>query len=248
MPLSVPQYIQAAGINSSILHYEWDEWNVKKYYTTVDEELLERLSILSYRAKVAMTIASAEWVVARFDALSNDKTPRQYLEAAWAGNIDLRYARYIETNDDEWRGPVRGPLNMTISIVVDALFCKDESAEPAENPAWMCALAEHVIPAKEPFWHWRDRCLDRLQALYTAREDKDDLFDEDQALGGIVPREVFDPEKDSEPDRSAQLANLYLQGLEVHANPFLRSPQELLEEGFEGVPYTYPADRMTNES
>jgi hypothetical protein len=241
MALATPPYIRRAGISSDLLKYRWDEWNVKSHYTNVDHELFDRLCNITHRAKVAMTIAAAEWIVARFDAVSKDAMPRQYLEAAWAGNVDQRYARYIETNDDEWRGPVRGPLNMAITIVADSLFCADESEEPAENPAWMCTLAEHVLPAREGFDLWRHQCVERLERFYSAEESDEEPPENDEDAGDFggdpVPCEVFDPEFEFTPAATRDLTDRYLRSLDYSQNHFLRSPAEMAERGFTGTPY-----------
>lgn len=255
MSLLQPRYIAAARIADAHADYPWDEWNVKDAYLPPDEELLERYGDLTHRAQVAMTVATAEWIVFRFNNLSSDPMPMQYLEAAWAANVDLAYGTYIETDDDDWRGPVRGPLNVAISIVVDALFCADQTDDPAENPAWMSKLAERVLPehAQASFKAWRLACLERLEKYYSdpladesldADDDLDeidDLFAERTDQGGPpVPREAFDPTFDFKPERVTQLIGDYLAALDPSKNEFLQSADQMREQGFVGTPYTYP--------
>ena len=239
MMLLKPKYIKDAKISNNIIRYTWDEWNVKDIYIPADEEMVKRLSGLSHRAIVALTIASAEWGVFRFENLSNDMLPLQYLEAAWAANIDLAYAEYMETQDDGWRGPVRGPLNIAIAIVIDVLFYGDESANPAENPAWMSNLVEHVLADPIQFRNWREICIQRLKKLYPApKEDDNDLFEDEDTGGVFVPREVFDPEFDFEIEKAEELLKKFLSSLDYISNPFLRIPEEMIEIGFEGTPYS----------
>lgn len=248
MSLGRPEYISAAQIADTDPDYPWDEWKVRDTYEPVDEELLDRFGVLTQAARVAMTIATAEWAVFRFENLSDDPVPLQYLESAWAANIDRAYGTYVETDDDEWRGPIRGPLNMTITIVVDALFCADQSEDTAENPAWMSKLAERVLPARAlpAFRTWRTACLERLERYYSLPETgQDEDRDEFEGLFASeekefpVPREVFDPTFDFRPELTEVLLNNYLAGLKPQDNEFLQSPEAMREAGFEGTPYRY---------
>jgi hypothetical protein len=238
VPLLKPEYIRAANIATPDLRYRWDEWNVKEAYMPADPELLDRLKVLTRRANIALTIASAEWVIFRFEDLSTDPMPFQYLEAAWAGNVDLAYAKYIETNDDEWRGPVRGPLNMALTLVIDALFLEDENPNPAANAAWISNLAERVLPDKTDFRTWREASVERLEISYVALKDVDsDLFEDLDTKGPYVPREMFDPEYQFKPDQASKLISGFLAGLDYRKNPFLRSSEEMRKLGFRGTPY-----------
>jgi hypothetical protein len=235
--LSKPHYIAAAPIADAKAEYPWDEWHVEEAYTPPDEELLERYGALTHRAQIAMTIATAEWVVFRFEKLSDDPAPLQVLEAAWAANVDLAHSVYIEPEDDDWRGPIRGPLSMVISIVMDALYCADQTDDTAENPAWMSNLALRVLPeqAHPAFSAWRAACLERLEKHYTEpliddNEDEDDLsdlFSEEEDLGGApVPREVFDPAFDFRPEMTGALIHRFLSGLDRRTNQFLSDPED----------------------
>jgi hypothetical protein len=248
MSLIKPPYIAKADIAPKLLDYSWDEWNVRHAYMPIDQPLFKRLKKISHRAQVGLTIAEAEWVVFRYDLVSDDPLPSQYLEAAWAANVDLAYAYYIETRDDDWRGPIRGPLKVTLSIVVDSLFCADESPNPAENPSWMSRLAEHLLPDHTAFQQWREACVQRLEALYPAPPAENDLFGDTDTGGPPVPREVFNPEYDFEPETKENLVNRYLAGLDYRTNPFLRSPEEMLEIGFLGIPYRFQNQERTDSS
>jgi hypothetical protein len=234
MALSKPDYIVAANVADTEANYPWDEWNVREAYSPPDDELIDRYDGLTHRAQVAMTIATAEWIVFRFEALSDDPMPLNYLEAAWAANIDTAHGVYIETDDDEWRGPIRGPLNMAITIVADALFCADQTDDTAENPAWMSKLAERVLPPRSlaAFRTWRATCLQRLETYYTEPDEEEneddfgDLFSEEDAGGPPVPREIFDPSFEFRPDMVATLVDRFLADLDPRANEFLQTPEE----------------------
>lgn len=247
MLLRIPKYIQEANITDPAIQYKWNEWDVTEAYMPADEKLSKRLIAFSFRANAALTIACAEWVAFRFESLSNDPLPFQYLEAAWAGNVYLGYTEYIETSDDDWRGPIRGPLNISIAIVIDMLFHAWEDLDPTKYPAWISNLVEHVLPDTTMFQKWRDVCIQRLEHFYpkpkddklrVSMDDVDENYDSTLIFGDFVPREVFAPEFDFKPEMTKQLINKYLAGLDWRTNPFLRSPEEMFEVGFEGTPYS----------
>lgn len=235
-----PRYITAAELGGVTVRYKWDEWNVKEAYLPAHQELLERLIPLTRRANIALTIATAEWIAYRFELLDPDPMPLQYLEAAWAANIDLAYARYIETDDDQWRGPVRGPLNVALMLVIDGLFLEDENPNPAVNAAWITNLANRVLENTDSFRMWREAAIDRLDAYYRASATSgEDLFGDEGIKGPLVPREVFDPQFPFTPDLTAELIRSFLSELDVRANPFLRTPEAMRELGFKGRPYSF---------
>jgi hypothetical protein len=235
----MPRYITSVQADYSQLHYEWDEWRVKDIIRPAPESLVETLSPLRDEALVALTIAEAEWIAWRFSSLSNDGTLPLFLEAAWAANLDLGYTAYFETSPDDWRGPVRGPMNVALTVVMDALFCKDERPVHAVNPGWLSNLAVRVLPDPAPFLAWRDFSIARLLQHYRKPPQPESLFDDDPEPPLPVPPEVFDPAEEFVFERAGEALDRYLSELDPDENPFLRSAAEMAELGFEGVAYRY---------
>jgi hypothetical protein len=185
-----------------------------------------------------MTIAIAEWIVYRFQPFDSDPEPLQYLEAAWAANIHLAYADEMEIVDDEWSGPVRGPISMALTFVIDGLFAEEADPNAAFNPAWATKFAKHVLPEVTAFNTWVASCLARLEAFYPAPAEEDlDWFDESKNGGALVPREVLDPAFDFNPAMTERLIRQFLAALDYQTNQFLRSPEEMHQRGFKAVPY-----------
>ena len=52
-----------------------------------------------------------------------------------------------------------------------------------------------------------------------------------------MPIEVFDPEFVWHPELAAELIDRFLGTLAPQRNPFLRTPAEMLDDGFRGTPY-----------
>jgi len=226
-------------IASPRLRYRWDEWNVAAAYQPANPELLERLGGLTHRAQVGLTIATAEWIAWRFEGLSDETMPLEYFEAAWAGNVDLAYVEYLDTDDDEWRGPVLGPLNVALTIVIDGLFMADQSSNTAENPCWAHNLASLVLPRIDEFARWHAEVLDRLERHYRAASEEVLFNQRSYAHDPPIARETFSSDLPLVAGSAPELVDGYLRQLNPEANRFLRSPEELQEMGFEGVPYRF---------
>jgi hypothetical protein len=246
MPLVRPAYIDPAVADPK-LDFSWDEWKVRSFYKPPDNSLLKRVSFITQRARVALTIAQCEWIAYRFENISPDPAPFQLLESYWAANINLCYGKYWEPIDDAWRGPIRGPLSVALLITCDAIHCTSQSENWAENPAWQSKLAEHLLPAAmlPAFQSWRETVLQRLERFYPASAAAEpDLWEEVDSWGPFVPRELFDPAVDFNPDLTPTLITAFLMGLDFRKNPFLNSPADMLEIGFKGIPYSLEPNRQ----
>ena len=231
MVLSIPHYIQSANIQNNVLRYKWDDWDLHQYYTNIDDDDLgDRIEHLSYRANTALTIACAEWVVHRYDMVSDDEEPDQYLEAAWAAVVDVAYLFLWEPPDEQWLGPIRGPLSVAMLIVKEAIMSAE--LEEYKMPAlYITSLAKHVLPDATAFLDWRSRTVDRLEKFY--------IEDPEETRGEVVPREAMDPDFLFNVNQTEGLINRFLFRLDYKVNPFLNSPEDMMELHFEGTPYKF---------
>jgi hypothetical protein len=237
--VEVPVYIRDAQIASPGIRYPWDEWKVNDYFLAIDAKQFERLDKLSHAANLALAVGSGEWICHRFSLLSDDPKPGWFLEASWAGIIHPAYCRDSETIDDEWRGPVRGPLNIAISIAHDGIHRLDTDPHEATRACWMYNLANHILPRNEDFQTWFEKCVLRFEQYHPFLES-DDIWEQGPIFGIPVPREALDPATTYNPEDAPSLLDRFLQRLNPYINPFLLKAEELdgLQE-FEGVPYRY---------
>jgi hypothetical protein len=234
-------YIDRAAIAQPQLRFTWDEWNIKSTYLPVNEDEAVRLQKLSKRANCALTIGIAEWILARFAGMDADPDPAQFLEAAWAANVDIRYAYEIPIVDAEWRGPIRGPISMALTFVLDALFAEEAGENSFMNPAWAARFARHVLPDSKPFDAWFESCLERFESLYPApSEDDADWFEPESNAGPLIPPEAVDPDRPFDPSSTDNLIDAFLRNLKSAPNDFLAPPEVMASLGFEGEPYQYP--------
>jgi hypothetical protein len=234
MAISISPYIQRANIQDPAIRYRWDDWDFDEAETPVDPELQAELEKLSLRSNIALAIATAEWVVFRFEAMLDDLLPLDYLEAAWAQEIDFHYGFvwWQPIHDEEWLGPVKGPVREAIAWVMEIIRSVEETEEhPAEMCASLSKLTEHVLSDSTPYQTWRSRVLRRLDELYP--------FDAADPMGDVVPKEALDPDRVFRLQESETLVNRFLAGADREDNDFLKSAEDMLNEGFEGTPYVF---------
>jgi hypothetical protein len=245
MILAPQQHILDAGVDVVELGFEWNDWNVHPYFRPGDADILDRAVALSHRARIALTIAIGEWIVHRFSRLADMhyNLCRHYTEALWAWNIDWRYARPFHPQDDEWQGPVLGPLELVLIICNDAFERSEEQGESEHCPAWMAQLAQHVLPDPQPLRTWLAAVLERLERHYPWEYDPDDFFLESDFRGARVPREVFDLTRSFYPRDADRLLNEFLVRIEGSPNPFLRADEDLEDVwDHEATPYRWPME------
>jgi hypothetical protein len=59
-------------------------------------------------------------------------------------------------------------------------------------------------------------------------------------MGTPMPRETLDPDFEYTLDQGPALIDAFLHRLDPGQNPYLCSPQEMLDNGFSGTPYAFP--------
>lgn len=210
-----------AGTTTDKVLFEWDEWNVMDYYAYVEDDMDDAMATISGRGAMALTLAVGEWICQRFAHLDGDPKPMQFLEAGWAEQMQPGLGAITEPDDDDWRGVVRGPLSMVISIANDALFELHEDPCVGDRVAWMANLARHVLPDCGAFEKWLDQVISLLAQYHPqAGSDKESLPDDEYDLGRPVARELFDTTKPYQHADEAKLIARFLQTVDP-ANPYL---------------------------
>lgn len=233
MALEIPSYVRNAEIQDNHLRYRWDDSNPQQAYAVSDgeEELSDQTERLSFRANMALTIASAEWVIHRYDLLSDDRTPHEYLEASWAAVVDHRYLCPWEVPAEDWRGPIRAPIAVALLIVQEAVRAAVHEDSLGVPVLYMSNLAKYILPQSAAFLAWRDPVIDRLREASP--------FDPQETLGEVVPREAFDLGSSFVSSTTEFVINGFLARLNPGSNPFLHSPEEMVELHFDGIPYRF---------
>lgn len=222
-------------IQTPKLDYAWNDLDVEAAEQPIDRKLSTRLRKLSLRAAAALGIATAEWILLRYNGLHDHEEPRWYLETAWVQLIDARYGYEWDPLQAGLAGPIEGPIRQALMWVGAAIECVADESSPHEEVATLIRLCEHVLPTREPFVDWRDTILERFERVFPATKA--------DPRGDVVPVEAVDPEYEFSAVSIEPLVNAYLTKLDRADNPFLRSPEDLIDEGFEGEPYVFHLER-----
>ena len=245
MAISVPNHIQAAGIQDDSIRYAWDDWKRLPALETYDDELVAQLKGISQRATLAFICGTAEWIIHRFAKLYIDSDLAAYLEAAWARIVHVRYGNYDSLavwhnklfSQVEWSGPVKKPIADAMQWVGNAIEeLALEGNDPAQDAGLIATLACYVMTDPTPYKRWCAQVTDRFESIYPRNpEDR---------LGDVVPRQAVEPEYDFKIEQTELLINQFLGSLDFKSNIFLSSPEEMLEEDeedlrFIGIPYAF---------
>jgi hypothetical protein len=199
------------------LGFAWDEWHIHEDYADAVTEFEERLELLSDAACLALTIALAEWIATGLRSYDEDRTIADFVQSAWAAFSHRYSPTYFETDDDDWRGPWRGMLNMTLIVVNDAVFCRDEDPDVADRANQLLFYCQKLYSGLPDFTVWLRESLTRLEARYPYRDGDEPMID--LPATPVVPRETFGPGTPIAVDPS-RLVDVYLERI-ARDNPFL---------------------------
>ena len=238
MTFMLPHYLTHQNRPSPVLNYIWDDTRADEDFHYDSADLVIEMTDMATRSRIALCIGIYEWIIWRFHCLTDDPAPFQIAEAAWCGNINADYVEYIEFNRKDYLGPVRGPLYGAMASLVEVINYTSENKDAwVEGLMFLAPLAMHVLPDTNPFEEWLEYVTDRLLRLYPEPEDNpyEDIFNdhEEERRGPLVAREALDPSFDYHPDQAPELLDNFLRSVDHMANPFLRSPEELMELGIE---------------
>jgi hypothetical protein len=212
MTLKQPSYIPVDEISHMPMTHRWDDYDPYTLFPEPNENTELLLSKMSDNAKFAFAIGCAEWVVYRFKLLSDDPRPLQFIEACWAVEMSEEFESPDESEDEEWEGPIRGPIDLALMTILNTFYAS-EDGNAEEDAAFAELVALHVLPSPGSFLAWRDRILPSLAATYP--------FDTGDPLGKPVPREALDPTILLDDAQREELVRNYLLGLPKEGNPFL---------------------------
>jgi hypothetical protein len=231
--LVIPEYMARLEIADEPVGYRWNDADPGSIHRQ-DERLATIIARTTDRGVVALSCGLAEWIAWRLHKKVNVLVLLNQIEAVWAGIIDWRYLGPLHRTGlapkrREWQGPVRGPVYSTFELLADVVWRARKPSYSAEASSCLSALAAHVVPDSKPFLEWRKQIIRRLSSVYP--------FEARNRVGAAVPREALDPDFDFEPNLTEPLLARFLQSLDYKQNPFLRSPQEMIADGFEGTPY-----------
>jgi hypothetical protein len=244
----MPQYIEKIKVTDHEVDFEWVEGDETDYYNRDSQQLTTKIMELSPRARLALAIGIAEWIVWRVNGFSKYQDVTDFVESSWAGVIDPRYTLEWTRQGKEFLGPVLGPQRIVARHLDKAMLKTWDRQTTIRNCQYLAFLCHHVWKRRKALKDWLLFAFDRLADLYPISPVTQDYYgtrgktgDEPFDFGDVVPREVLDPDFNFDPQAVPKLLDAYLRGLNPDTNRFLRTPQQMVELGFEGTPYRYPA-------
>ena len=206
------------------LDFEWDEWSTRKYFYFARVNDRVQIAQLSTRARQALALAVCEWIQRRFEGHHSRDVPEQYIMAGWAALIDPSYSEFYQISWEDWRGPVLGPLAISLGIACAVLYNNSDEPDASWVACYALNLARHVLSDRESFEAWLAESLTRL-CTYHSRDGavSEDILSTNFRCGVMVSRFIFNEQTAYDPRTT--LAD-HMQFVSAHrgGNPFLHLP------------------------
>lgn len=246
-----PKYLEAAGVLGLSNDFPW-KGEGAHYGPSQGTPLHDALGKIDACAITTVAALVTEWLIWRFRTAIDAERYLDYVDAVLAWEIDLRY------RDTSAMGPI--PKDTAVDQVFrDAIWMLDKISKDSiweypevnvHSTASLISIAKQTLPAKpkKAFSAWLDTILP-IAAKLAPYPDKErpnylDFPDREEFkaalrpyFGKALPREALDPDFHYGPEQREELLSKFLQGLDWHKNPFLRSPEKMKELGFAGTPY-----------
>lgn len=188
------------------LTYDWSDWEARD--TFLHDPPDDFAPRMGDSAALALVIGTSAWIRLRLAHEGNDPLVMQTEGMAWAYMNSPDAAAFFETNLDQWRGPVRGPLGIVVDILLDAMFYRDDDPRISIRMAWIYNLALHVMEADaDAYVGWFADRAEALAAAYPPESGTVSLFGDDPSVGPAVDPDALLP--GAEVARGSAKAALY---------------------------------------
>ncbi|MGE0646148.1 MAG: hypothetical protein AB7P24_21040 [Nitrospira sp.] len=241
-----PKYVAEAGVLGSPLLYDWSKDIELKLYAAKDQnvKLCQALDGSNYRAKYSIGIAITEWIIWQFEKHARLDDAHSRIEAAWASAIDPAYAgdlkfKLTRTSVFNETAKIDGPMKLALNFLgsIDAHYATG-NIYLAAAVVKQVVLARHVIAEREVLEQWISSTLRQCAQVFPRQVDYDTTTQKYDASHELpVPREFFEPGFTYTPETGKAVLLEFLKTLDYTKNPYLRSPEEMKENGFQGTPY-----------
>lgn len=204
-------FVPESVVGMEAVRFEWSDWDPYAAVGEPESSRIETLGLIGDRPLIAYALASAEWVVRRFTRLSDDPRPLQFLEASWAFLLSFEYEPPPESNEAEWKGPVRGSIDLALMTVLNTI--NSTQGGKAEVDAGLEEqIARHVLERATEFEDWAGAVTLRLIEHFPREQDSDRR---------MVPRSFFDLSHAYDERAVDAEVESYLRELRPEGNPFL---------------------------
>ena len=237
------------------IDYEWNsEVSSGISYTMEGNLRLKKaLNKMGYKASIGFAAALLNLVLLRFDGhpdLSKEFVDdvNNRIDSIFAAAVDPLYGqilKYGTHSEVPTEGPIHGPCSIALDkIMYVSLEYNFKCHYIHRHLVGLVLLLNHIDPDNKAFNEWLASTIKETASMfpcsYNYENEKISEDDEyDYSSEPPVPREFFlDEDYQYTPETARQKINVFLQSLDYRSNPHLRSPEEMLEAGFAGTPYT----------
>ncbi len=247
--LTMPPHIAAAGIAGKPIDFAWDETNTRQYYFgRTSDQLANKIIPISPRGQIALAAGIAEWIVWRFEGMSDFIDVRDYVAAAWTAVIDFRYATgWVAPSDRPLTGPILKSQWIAALTLDDVVRTVQERSPSEFEVGYVAFFANHVVGRHRAYKAWLEQVMKRLAELSPLPETTREWYETTDHTpeqiaefdwGIPVPREALDTTREYDMARAPADFDAFLRSLDPSRNRFLLDAATLREHGM-ARPYTY---------
>jgi hypothetical protein len=256
MPADVPSYVPPSIVGAPLnFHWEGASDHIGPVETVTP--LLDLLAGTTTTAQIAMCAGILSWGAWRLKGHVEVEHNFELAEAAFAYVVDWRYV----DRDAGPRGkaPDQPPalsamkqLNRFMRLGLNQDKYWDSYFQPVWETFHSAHIVRHILPnaMRSDFESWLATLVGRIKSHWAKPDEefrRKDTFpnakEREQFIsrhrGRPVPREILDPRFEYQEEDSPRLIGEFLARLNPQTNRYLRSPENMLALGFEGVPYHF---------
>lgn len=217
--------------------------------------LFFRLDRITTTSLVSINAGLLSWAACRLEAYTDEAYhARGLAEAAFAYQIDWRYVN----SDADTRAPT--PPSMAKSILQELSFLLWRSMDPEKywenyygpiaETFHLAHAVRYIIPKahQADLSRWLNKIINRAHETsatpnmeFADRDAFDDINAWQQFIadfrGDALPPDFLDPELNYNSQLRSRLVKDFIEGVDWKYNSYLRSPEQMLQLGFEGLPY-----------
>ena len=235
------------------INYEWNNDILCNISNTGDGHLRlkKALNKMGYRASIVFAACLLKFVLIRFDG--HPELSREFIDdvnnridSVFAASINALYSPILKYGINckvPSEGHVHGPCSVILrKIMFVSIEYNKRGYYIHRHLVGPVLLLEHIAPNKKLFNEWLTNIIRKVVDAFPCRYNYDDGLNQDDVYDysdePLVPLEFFIEESFLYSHEIAkQNISTFLQSLDCSTNPYLRTPEEMLEAGFKGVPY-----------
>lgn len=252
-----PPYVDPRVVGAPI-DFEWRGNSYHKGSSSLSGPIGDLVGDKTTCGTIVLLAGVAQWAAWRFTGHVDATKLLSLSTAAIAYQVDWRY---VKKDDPPLEIPEQPPVESAFLLLtsylrrsLDPKLYWDDQYQPIAETYHAAHVTNHVLPkdAKKAFSTWLKATAQRLDQVGArkppdgGRKRKD--FESKEAYktwavthrGMPLPPQVLDPGFAYDPKDREPLIRAFLTTLDWRSNAYLRSPEDMLKLGFEGLPYQFP--------